>query len=136
MIIRAALGAPRLDPHLGFHTASPSIMTGAGVGPSPSESDTARMGLRLFLLQYVANIGPPFEEADRPVDEPLPTERRKNPHGRMLWGWAKDQMEERGFGARTEQEFLTDLREALRQEGSSNPAENADAAGHESHTPR
>jgi hypothetical protein len=59
-----------------------------------------------FVFEYVGNLDGQEPRADR----------RRNRKARELVDWVKQEMEERGFPATTEQAFLEDLREAIRQE--------------------
>lgn len=68
-----------------------------------------------ILFEYVGNLNPSHDEEPEPP--PALADRRTNRRDRELMDWIKGQMEERGFPVAQEQQFLDDLREAIRQGG-------------------
>lgn len=76
-----------------------------------ARATTLEAGVSRFFYEYLGNLGSPERGRSWGTEE-----RRRNPQARMLLDWLKDQMEERGFPAAAEEEFLEHLREAIRHE--------------------
>jgi len=79
---------------------------GAQGPPSPLGARASR-----FFFEYIGNFGGTELGCEWGT-----ADRRKNPQARILLDWIKDQMEQRGFPAADEEEFLEHLREAIRHE--------------------
>src|SRR5206468_9833987 len=119
IVVRAALAKTRPPPAPRFRTASASAGE-AGGWMQRFQGRTGAFEVRLgrFFFEYVGNMSLLARGNGVLFQNEAPVERRINHRARMLLDWIKGQMEERGFPKRDGEEFLNDLREVIRQEGS------------------
>ena len=115
-VMRAAMGSrwPRPDRRL-QRAFSGTVSQDHALWGDGSDGPRSTVGIRAsrFLFDYVGNVD---SEEHEDLGRAGPPDRRSNHEARELLNWIKEQMAERGFPARNEEEFLEDLRQAIRKE--------------------